>query len=48
MSQLDELQRQLNVLVQAMQEIRDVAQISEGVQFYAMLAEKALQEAGHE
>ena len=33
------------ILRQALEEIRDVANVSEGVEFYAMLAEKALDDA---
>ena len=33
------------ILRQALEEIRDVASVSEGVEFYAMLADKALDDA---
>lgn len=42
---LEKLTAQRQILVKYMQEIRDVARISEGVEFYAMLADKALEEA---
>jgi hypothetical protein len=42
---LEKLTAQRQILVRYMQEIRDVARISEGVEFYAMLADKALEEA---
>jgi len=35
-------QRRIKALREALEEIRDVARVSEGVEFYAMLAEKAL------
>ena len=35
-------QQRINALREALEEIRDVARVSEGVEFYAMLAEKAL------
>ena len=34
--------RRIAALRAALEEIRDVARVSEGVEFYAMLAEKAL------
>lgn len=36
------LRGKLQIAVEALEEIKDVARISEGVEFYAMLAEKAL------
>lgn len=36
------LRSKLQIAVEALEEIKDVARISEGVEFYAMLAEKAL------
>jgi hypothetical protein len=35
-------QQRISALREALEEIRDVARVSEGVEFYAMLAEKAL------
>ena len=35
-------QQRIKALREALEEIRDVARVSEGVEFYAMLAEKAL------
>lgn len=42
---MEKLAAQRRILVKYMQEIRDIARISEGVEFYAMLADKALDEA---
>jgi hypothetical protein len=36
------LRRKLKTATDALEEIRDIAAISEGVEFYAMLAEKAI------
>jgi len=36
------------IMKSALEEIRDVANISEGVQFYAMVAEKALEKCRNE
>jgi len=36
------LRGRLKIAMQALEEIRDVARLSDGVEFYAMLAEKAL------
>jgi len=36
------LRLKLQIAIDALEEIKDVARISEGVEFYAMLAEKAL------
>ena len=36
--------RRITALREALTEIRDIAAISEGVEFYAMLANKALEE----
>jgi len=36
------LRGKLQIAVEALEEIKDVARISEGVEFYAMLAEKAI------
>ena len=38
------LRKRLKIAMDALEQIRDVANVSEGVQFYAMLAEKALAE----
>jgi len=40
--QLDVAEEQIRVLRGALEEIRDTARVSEGVEFYAMLADKAL------
>ena len=36
------LRGRLKIAMQALEEIRDVARLSDGVEFYAMLAEKAI------
>jgi len=36
------LQQRIDRLREALREIRDIAQVSEGVDFYAMLADRAL------
>lgn len=36
------LRGRLKIAMQALEEIRDIARTSDGVEFYAMLAEKAL------
>ena len=36
------LRGRLKIAMQALEEIRDVARLSDGVEFYAILAEKAL------
>ena len=41
-TEVTHLRGKLKIAVEALEEIKDVAQISEGVEFYAMLAEKAL------
>jgi len=41
-SAIKDLKAEVNALRSALLEIRDVARVSEGVEFYAMLAEKAL------
>jgi len=40
--QLDVAEEQIRVLRGALEKIRDTARVSEGVEFYAMLADKAL------
>lgn len=42
---LEDLTAQRKILVRSLEEIRDIALISDGVEFYAMLADKALTEA---
>ena len=42
----DALERRVTALRLALEEIRDVALVSEGVEFYAMLADKALMADG--
>lgn len=42
---LEDLTAQRKILVRYLEEIRDIALISDGVEFYAMLADKALTEA---
>ena len=42
---LEDLTAQRQILVRSLEEIRDIALISDGVEFYAMLADKALTEA---
>jgi len=39
------LQQRIDRLRESLREIRDIAKISEGVEFYAMLAERGLGEA---
>lgn len=39
---IEELEAKLAKLVEALKDIRDVARVSDGVEFYAMLSEKAL------
>lgn len=41
-------QEKINALADGLREIRKVALVSEGVEFYAMLAEKALIESGQD
>lgn len=36
------LRGRLKIAMEALEEIRDVARVSDGVEFYAMLSEKAL------
>ena len=36
------LRSRLKIAMQALEEIRDVARLSDGVEFYAMLAERAI------
>ena len=38
------LEERIKSLEGSLREIRDIARVSEGVEFYAMLADKALQE----
>jgi hypothetical protein len=42
---MEKLAAQRRILVKYMQEIRDIARICEGVELYAKLADKALDEA---
>lgn len=42
---MEKLAAQRRILVKYMQEIRDIARLCEGVELYAVLADKALDEA---
>ncbi len=41
-SSIEQLARRISILEEALRLIRDVARVSEGVEFYEMIAEKAL------